>query len=126
MWKGTAKTPGSSCTGCTGTGSFSGSVGIPAPGSHDPGGEPAAIKPARNWLAILSFIVSLGSWVVYPVILGFFAIILGISALFLARKKRAKVPVSAVLAIIIGLCAIILNLFWLDIFPPPEVLPPVR
>jgi hypothetical protein len=86
----------------------------------------SAVKPARNWLAIVSFIVSLVSWLIYPIIIGFIAIVLGVFSLYLAKKKQSKIPVSAVIAIIIGLLAIVLNFFWLDIFPPPAVLPPIK
>jgi Na+/H+-dicarboxylate symporter len=85
-----------------------------------------AAKPARNWLAILSLIASLVSWLIYPIMIGFIAIILGVFSLYRAKKDQSKIPVTAVLAIIIGLLAIVLNFFWLDIFPPPEVLPPIR
>jgi len=117
-------------------------VGAPAPGTATPtvyaqtpqvpGTMPVqpaaegAIKPARNWLAIVSFIVSLVSWLIYPIIIGFIAIALGVFSLYRAKKDQSKIPVSAVLAIIIGLLAIVINFFWLDIFPPSAVLPPIR
>jgi energy-converting hydrogenase Eha subunit C len=63
---------------------------------------------------------------VYPVLLGAGAVILGCAALALAKKNRAKIPISAILAIIIGILAIVINIFWLDIFPAPAVLPPVK
>jgi Flp pilus assembly protein TadB len=86
----------------------------------------SSVKPARNWFAIISFIVSLVSWLVYPIIIGFIAIVLGVFSLYRAKKNQSKIPVSAVIAIIIGLLAIVLNFFWLDIFPPPAVLPPIK
>jgi len=91
--------------------------------------QPAAgmtVKPPRNWLAIISFIFSLVSWLVYPIIIGFFAVVLGIFSLYSARKNHAKIPISAIIAIIIGLLAIVLNFFWLEIFPPPVSLPPIK
>lgn len=91
--------------------------------------QPAAgevAKPARNWLAIISFLISLVSWLVYPIVFGFVAVVLGIFSLFSARKNHSKIPISAIIAIIIGLLAIVLNFFWLDIFPPPVFLPPVK
>jgi hypothetical protein len=54
------------------------------------------------------------------------AILTGIFALYMARKAGSKIPVSAVLAIIVGLLAIVLNFFWLDIFPPKAILPPIK
>jgi hypothetical protein len=90
-----------------------------------PAGETTA-RHARNWLALFSFIISLVSWLIYPVIIGFFAVLLGISSLYTAKKKKAKIPISAVIAIIIGMLAVILNFFWLEIFPPPALLPPIK
>ena len=85
-----------------------------------------AVKSARNWLAIVSFIVSLASWLIFPVLIGFVAIVLGVFSLYRAKKDQAKIPVTAVLAIIIGLLALVINFFWLDLFPPPAVLPPIK
>jgi energy-converting hydrogenase Eha subunit A len=83
-------------------------------------------KPRRIWLGIVSLLVSLVSWLFYPIVLGAVAVVLGILSLILAKKKHAKFPVSAIIAIIIGLLAVILNFFWLDIFPPAAVLPPIK
>jgi hypothetical protein len=80
-------------------------------------------KPARNWLAVLSFILSCASWLVVPVLLGFIAIILGVVAIYSAKKNQSKFPVTAAFAIIVGLLAIVINLFWLDIFPAPSAFP---
>ena len=117
-------------------------VGSPAPGTATPPvntqtpqvpgtmpvqpGAVGAVKPARNWLAIVSLIVSLVSWVIFPILIGFVAIVLGLISLYRAKKDQSKIPVTAVLEIIIGLLAIVINFFWLDIFPPPEVLPPIK
>jgi hypothetical protein len=109
---------------------------MPAPGPSLPTppvpaavpAQPAAgetVKPPRNWLAIISFLLSLVSWLVYPIVIGFFAVVLGIFSLYSARKNHAKIPISAIIAIIIGLLAIVLNFFWLEIFPPPVSLPPI-
>jgi hypothetical protein len=105
----------------------------PAPQSpHAQGMSPVqpaagdAVKPARNWLAIISVILSLVSWLIYPIILGFVAVCSGIVSLYRAKKNHSKIPVSAILAIIIGLLAIVINFFWLDLFPAPAVLPPIK
>ncbi len=95
---------------------------LPVPAQPDTQGAPSL----RNWFAIVSFIVSLVSWLAYPIILGLISVILGIFSLYWAKKKRAKIPVSGIFAIIIGLLSIIVNFFWLDIFPAPEVLPPIK
>jgi hypothetical protein len=80
-------------------------------------------KSPRNWFAIVSFILALLSWVIYPIIIGFFAMGLGIFSLYTAKKKKSKIPVIAVIAVIIGLLAIVLNFFYLDLFAP-AILPP--
>jgi hypothetical protein len=82
-------------------------------------------KSPRNWFAIISFILALLSWVIFPIIIGFFAMGLGIFSLYTAKKKQSKIPVIAVIAVIIGLLAIVLNFFWMDIFPAPAILPPI-
>jgi len=82
-------------------------------------------KSPRNWVAIVSLILALVSWVIYPIIIGFFAMGLGIFSLYTAKKGQSKIPIIAVIAIIIGLLAIVLNFFWLDIFPAPAILPPI-
>jgi hypothetical protein len=83
-------------------------------------------KSPRNWFAIVSFILALLSWVIYPIIFGFFAMGLGIFSLYTAKKQQSKIPVIAIIAVIIGLLAIVLNFFWMDIFPAPAILPPIR
>jgi len=83
-------------------------------------------KSPRNWLATVSFILAILSWVIYPIIIGFFAMGLGIFSLYTAKKQQSKIPVIAVIAVIIGLLAVVLNFFWLDIFPAPAILPPIR
>jgi hypothetical protein len=86
----------------------------------------AGVKPARNWLAIGSVILGILAWLIFPIIIGFFAIVLGGFSIYRAKKSHSKIPVSAVIGIIIGLLAIVINIFWLNIFPPPAVLPPVK
>ena len=83
-------------------------------------------KPKRTWLGIVSLIAAILSWILYPVLIGIVAVVLGIVSIYLAKKQGTRFPASAVIAIIIGLLAIILNIFWLDLFPPPQVLPPIQ
>jgi hypothetical protein len=106
---------------------------VPPPGTTVPQVPTTTALPAtqlekshRNWLAIASFILALLSWVIYPIIIGFFAMGLGIFSLYAAKKKQSKIPVIAAIAVIIGLLAIVLNFFWMDIFPAPAILPPIR
>jgi len=42
------------------------------------------------------------------------------------QKACQKITVNAVSVIIIMLPAIIIVFFWLDIFPPPEILTPIK
>jgi Na+/H+-dicarboxylate symporter len=83
-------------------------------------------KSHRNWLAIVSLILALLSWVIYPIIIGFFAIGLGIFSLYTAKKGQSKIPVITVISIILGVLAVVLNIFWMEIFPPPQILPPIK
>lgn len=80
----------------------------------------------RSWAGILSLTISLVAWLIYPIILGMLAVLTGIFGICAARKAGTKIPVSALIGIVIGLLAIILNFFWMDIFPPPQSLPPIK
>lgn len=85
----------------------------------------AGIKQKRTWLGIISLIPAIFSWIIYPILLGFVAIILGIVSIYLWKRQGTRFPASAVISIIIGLLAVVLNIFWMDIFPPPQILPPI-
>lgn len=92
-----------------------------------PAGAPGVTEtPKRTWLGIVSLIPAILSWIFYPVLIGIIAVVLGVASIWLAKKQGTRFPASAVVAIIIGLLAIVMNIFWLDIFPPPEVLPPIQ
>jgi uncharacterized protein (DUF983 family) len=80
----------------------------------------------RTWLGIISLIPAILAWILYPVLFGIIAVVIGTASIVFARKQRTRFPVAGVIAIIIGLLAIVLNIFWLDIFPPPQVLPPIQ
>jgi len=91
--------------------------------------QPAAgvtVKPARNWAGIGSLVLGILSWIFFPVLLGIIAIAAGIAGLYMAKKQKSKIPVTAIIGIILGLLSIIINIFWLDIFPAPQVLPPIK
>lgn len=83
-------------------------------------------NPQRTWLGIVSLIPAIASWILYPVLLGIIAVVLGMGSLWLWKQQGTRFPASAVIAIIVGLLAIVINIFWLDIFPPPQVLPPIE
>jgi hypothetical protein len=106
---------------------------VPPPGMTVPQAPTTTTLPAtqrgkssRNWLAIVSFILALLSWVIYPIIIGFCAMGLGIFSLYSAKKGQSKIPVIAVISIILGVLAVVLNIFWMEIFPPPQILPPIK
>ncbi|HII99359.1 MAG TPA: zinc-ribbon domain-containing protein [Methanoregula sp.] len=86
----------------------------------------AGETPKRTWLGIVALIPAILAWILYPVLLGIAAVLFGITSIALARKQGTRFPVAGVIAIIVGLLAIIVNIYWLDIFPPPQVLPPIR
>jgi len=47
-------------------------------------------KSPRNWFAIVSFILALLSWVIYPIIIGIFAMGLGFSHSTLQKSNNQK------------------------------------
>ena len=86
----------------------------------------AGENPKRTWLGIVALIPAILAWILYPVLLGIAAVLFGITSIALARKQGTRFPVAGVIAIIVGLLAIVVNIYWLDIFPPRQVLPPIR
>ncbi len=72
---------------------------------------------------IIGFIVSLVSWVRYPYICGIAAIVLGALVFFKSGNRKRKGVIIAVLGLIIGLASILVDFFYLSIFPPQAVIP---
>jgi hypothetical protein len=72
---------------------------------------------------IVGFIVSLVSWVRYPYICGIIAIVLGALVFFKSGNRKRKGVIIAVLGLIIGLASIMVDFFYLSIFPPQAVIP---
>jgi hypothetical protein len=60
-------------------------------------------KPKKNWVAIACLGLSLLSCVTYPYIIGILAVLTGAGAIYMERKQAGKVPVLAVLGILIVL-----------------------
>lgn len=87
--------------------------------------QPAKAAPAipRNWAGIASLAPAVLSWIAYPVMLGLAAVLAGIAGLYLSGKRGSRIPLTAVVGIIAGFLAIAVNIFWLDLFPPPSVMP---
>ncbi len=86
----------------------------------------AGEKPKRMWLGIVSIIPAILSLLIYPYLLGIGAVVIGIASILLARKQGTRFPVAGVIGVIIGMLSIIMNMFWLDIFPPGQILPPIQ
>jgi hypothetical protein len=80
-------------------------------------------KPKKNWVAIACLGLSLLSCVTYPYIIGILAVLTGAGAIYMERKQAGKVPVLAVLGILIVLGSMVLNFYYLDLFAP-AILPP--
>jgi hypothetical protein len=79
------------------------------------------VKTGRNWLGGLSVVAGIASLIVYPYILGTLAIILGGYSLYATRKKTGKIAFIAIIGIVIGLAAILVDNFYLVLFPPKEI-----
>lgn len=85
-------------------------------------GKPAPVKPPLNkgllGLCILSILTGGVSWFRYPYLCGMLAIVLGGVVLYKSKNKRSKTTILGILGIIIGLASIIVDIFYLTIFPP--------
>jgi len=95
---------------------------IPPAGPSAPAQAAVAVstKPKRNWMGILSLILGIVSWVFYPYILGIAAIAIGSYSIYTTRKITGKIAIIAIAGIIIGLASIIVDNFWLVLFPPTQ------
>ncbi len=69
----------------------------------------------KHVLAIIGLIPAVGAFFVYPYVLGIIAIIIGAVAL----KKKSWL---GALVIVIAVAAITVDLFYLQIFPPPRII----
>lgn len=92
--------------------------------SPSPPGTPAPARPPLNrgllGLGIAGILVALAAWFRYPYIFGILAIVLGILAIARSDNRKGAVALVAILAILIGLAAIIVDLFYFTIFPVPD------
>lgn len=89
--------------------------------SPPPTGTPATTKPPLNkgllGLGIAGLLLALVAWFRYPYICGLLAIVLGILVIARSDNRKGAVALVAALAILIGLAAIIVDLFYFMIFP---------
>jgi hypothetical protein len=106
------------------------------PVSYQP--EPAAVQPPgliagaattvthpKNTgmlvLGIVSVIAGIAAFIFYPYILGALAIVLGGISFYVTRKKTGKIAFIAIIGIVIGVAAILVDNFFFVLFPPKEV-----
>ena len=71
-------------------------------------------------MGILSLILGIASWAFYPYILAIAAIATGSYSIYTTRKITGKIAIIAIAGIIIGLASIIVDNFWLVLFPPTQ------
>jgi hypothetical protein len=97
---------------------------VPAPQpiySPPPAGTPAPARPPLNkgllGLGIVGLGIALVSWFRYPYICGLLAMVLGVLVIARSDNRKGAVALVAALAILIGLAAIIVDLFYFTIFP---------
>ena len=85
-------------------------------------GAPAVAKPPLNKgmlaLGILGIVIGCVSFFFYPYLCGIAAIVLGGISLFRTEKKTGITGIIAIAALIIGFASVILDHFYLVIFPP--------
>ncbi len=97
-----------------------GSVQQPViPQQGRPAVQPAtpAVKLARNWAGIGSLILGILSWILYPYLLGFAAIIVGGYSVYTIKKTTGKIAFVAIAGVLIGLASILVDNFYLFLFP---------
>lgn len=86
-----------------------------------PAGTPAPARPPLNkgllGLGIAGLLIALVAWFRYPYLCGLLAIVLGVLVIARSDNRKGAVALVAALAILIGLAAIIVDLFYFTIFP---------
>ena len=90
-----------------------------------PTGTAALAAPPGNkgmlLLGIVSVIAGIAAFLIYPYILGALAIVLGGGSVYGTRKKTGKIAFIAIIGILIGLAAILVDNFYFIFFPPKEI-----
>ena len=109
---------------------------IPSPAAAQPAAQPAttvypahqqpvspAVVPADpritrvKIMGIIAIALSVISWIRYPYIMGALAIIVGVGTLITAEKKLAYPAILGAFGIAIALCSMLIDNFWLVLFP---------
>jgi hypothetical protein len=89
-----------------------------------PAGAAAPVTPPGKGMLVLgiaSVLAGVGAFVFYPYILGALAIVLGGGSVYGTRKKAGKIAFIAIIGILIGLAAILVDNFYFVLFPPKEI-----
>ena len=99
-------------------------------GVQPPGGIAGADVPVKATLnkgilvlGIVGIIFGILSWIFYPYLCGFAAVLLGGVTFYKAGNRKGVVGIIAVIAVVIGLASILVNYFYFVLFPPlPDTL----
>ena len=97
----------------------SGVVQPPGPGTVQATAK-APLNKGMLVLGILAIIAGIGSFFRYPYLLGILAIVLGGIVVSRTKNKKSAIAVIAALGILIGLASIVVDIFYLEIFPRPR------
>jgi len=89
--------------------------------------EGAPAKPPLNKamlaLGIVGIVFGIVSWIFYPYLCGFAAVLLGGITFYKAGNKKGIVGMIAVIALVLGLASILVNYYYFVLFPPlPDTL----
>jgi hypothetical protein len=68
-------------------------------------------------MGILAIALSVISWIRYPYVIGALAVIMGLGTLILAQKKLSYPAILGAFGIAIALCSMLIDNFWLVLFP---------
>jgi hypothetical protein len=87
----------------------------------------ALAKPPLNKamlaLGIVGIVFGSVSWMFYPYLCGFAAVLLGGITFYKAGNRKGIVGIIAVIALVLGLASILVNYFYFVLFPPlPDTL----
>lgn len=90
---------------------------VQTPGSTAPGKSMVSIV-----LGIISILLAGVSWFLFPYITAILAIILGITGIIKAPEKKSFPVILAILGILVAFIAIIVDIFYLNLFPVPPII----
>jgi hypothetical protein len=109
-------------------------AGAPAPGIATPPAyaPQVPVKPGllaqifgslSGKLGVVGIVFGILSWFLYPYLCGIAAVILGGVAIYTAKNRKGASTIVAIIALVLGLASILVNHFYLVLFPPlPDTL----